>query len=87
MLNVKSKVLRIAAFVSGIWCLATGLVDMDWQLVAYRYFEWHRSIDYWEYNPFIKINWWIAYQLNLLRIIVGVIIISVMIDRMVMREK
>jgi len=51
-------------------------MDLDWQLVSYRYSEWHRSVDYWEYNPFFRINWWLAYMFNVIRLMVGCFILG-----------
>jgi hypothetical protein len=51
-------------------------------VVAYRYFEWHRSIDYWEFCPYFKINWWIAFKFIELRIIIGWIMIGILIKEM-----
>jgi len=61
----------LTVFLVGLFCLVTGWMDADWQLVQYRYSEWHRTVDYWEYNPFLQVNWWIAWQLNLLRVVFG----------------
>jgi hypothetical protein len=67
----KQYILIVIALIAGLFLVATGWMDSDWQLVSYRYSEWHRSIDYWEYNPFLQVNWWIAWQLNLFRIFIG----------------
>jgi len=56
--------------------ISTGAVDLDWQLVSYRYSEWHRTVEYWEYNPYIRVNWWLAYLLNLARVSAGCLILG-----------
>lgn len=67
--------------------ISTGSIDLDWQLVSYRYSEWHRSVDYWEYCPSIKINWWIAYVINVLRIAVGCLVLVFCLDELKWRLK
>ena len=47
-------------------------MDLDWMLVSYRFSEWHRSIDYWEFNPYLKVNWYVAYISCLIRLVLGV---------------
>jgi len=65
-----------------IFLITSGFVDLDWQLVSYRYSEWHRSVEYWEYNPFFKINWYVAYAFNVVRLIVGCVVLGFVLARL-----
>ena len=78
-LKMNTRVILISLVITGAFLLSTGWTDADWQLVSYRYNEWHRSIAYWEYNPYLQIPWWIAWQLNLLRIILGTGMLTIVI--------
>lgn len=69
-------------FLFSVVLVCSGAVDLDWQLMSYRYSEWHRNVDYWEYCPFIKINWWMAYMLNVLRVSVGCLILGFCLNEM-----
>ena len=60
-----SAVLALALFIGG------ALTDLDWMVVSYRCSEWHRSQELWEFNPFLKVNWWLAYYITVLRLAVG----------------
>jgi len=72
----------LLSVVVSVVLIATGAIDLDWQLVSYRYSEWHRTIDYWEYNPFLKINWWLAYALNVLRVAGGCLLLGFMLSEL-----
>jgi hypothetical protein len=64
-----------------LWCLVTGFMDLDWMIVSYRYSEWHRSVEFWEFCPFVKVNWWIAYVFSLVRIVFGVAAATILFFR------
>jgi len=71
------KFLVLAAVIlTAVFLIASGWTDSDWQLVSYRYSEWHRTVDYWEFNPFLKVNWWVAWQLSLARLVVGSLLLG-----------
>lgn len=59
-----------------VFFITGGFMDLDWQLVSYRFSDWHRSVDYWEYAPYLKINWHIGYLLNVGRLIFGCILLG-----------
>lgn len=78
------KTLLVALLVLGAWCLSTGMTDLDWMVVSYRYSEWHRTQEQWEFCPFLKMNWWLAYMVSLGRIVLGtacITIVAVVIAR------
>jgi hypothetical protein len=52
------------------------LTDLDWMVVSYRYSEWHRSMETWEFCPFLKMNWWLAYEFTILRAAAGFFILG-----------
>jgi hypothetical protein len=55
---------------------SSGLVDLDWMIVAPRFNSWYYSVNYWEFNPYIQMNWWLAYFITLMRIVIGTLIIG-----------
>ena len=80
------KYLLTLIFFVSLVAVVTGWTDSDWQMVTYRYSEWHREQDTWEFNPFLKVNWWIAWQLDLLRLVGGSIVIGYIINEMVWKR-
>ena len=56
--------------------LITGHMDLDWQLISYYFDSIQNTWSYWEYCPFIRINWWTAYLIQVIRISVGWLILG-----------
>jgi hypothetical protein len=65
--------------------IATGWTDTDWQLVTYRYSPWHREQDTWEFNPYLIVNWWVAWQLGILRLVGGSLIFGILLYHLIWR--
>ena len=65
------NLVNLAVLVLSVAFLVSGCVDVDWMVVSYRYSEWHRSVDYWEFNPYLRLNWWLAYVVSLIRVVAG----------------
>ena len=59
-----------------IFLISTGWTDLDWQLVSYRYSETQRQLDYWEFCPFLRLNWWLAYIISVGRIMTGFFVLG-----------
>ena len=51
--------------------LVTGHMDMDWRVVSYYFDGIQNNWGYWEYCPFIKINWWLAYFIDTVKMAAG----------------
>jgi len=62
---------RTVLFLAAIYLFTTGCIDLDWMVVAPRFNRWYYTVDYWEFCPFLKMNWWLAYAVTLLRVIIG----------------
>jgi len=60
--------------------LITGHMDLDWQLVTYRFDSIQNTWDYWEYCPFIRVNWWTAYLIQIVRVSLGWFIVGVVMS-------
>ena len=60
----------------GVILLVTGLIDIDWMVVAPRFNTWYYTVDYWEFFPFFRCNWWLAYALSICRVVMGAYIIG-----------
>lgn len=65
-----------AVFLFLILMVSSAITDIDWMVVSYRYSEWHRSQELWEFCPFLKLNWWLAYAFTVLRIVFGSFILG-----------
>ena len=51
--------------------LILGHVDLDWMVVAPRFNSWYFSVDFWEFAPYLKMNWHVAYVFTITRISAG----------------
>ena len=49
----------------------TGHMDLDWQVTTYYWNSIQNSWPYWEYCPNLRIDWWTAYLIQVIRIAVG----------------
>ena len=67
--------------------VATGWTDSDWQMVTYRYSQWHRDQQTWEYSPYLKVNWWLAWQIDIFRVVLGSVIIGFLLNEFKWRMK
>lgn len=70
----KRQILRLIIFLSGMWLLATGWTDLDWMLVENHFQMWNAAKDTWEFCPYLTLNWWVAFELTLAKIVVGALI-------------
>ena len=69
-LIMKSSYL-ILGILGCIVLVVTGHMDLDWQLVCYYFDSVQNSWGYWEYCPGVRINWWVSYFIQVIRIAVG----------------
>lgn len=83
----KYSIILIAVLLLSVWLITTGFTDLDWQLVSYRYSEWHRTVETWEYCPFLVVNWWLAYMINVVRIMVGCFMLGIVTFKVYLYEK
>ena len=72
----KRQILKILFFLGGIVSLATGWTDLDWMLVENHFQMWNATKDTWEFCPYLTLNWWLAFEFTLARIILGSLIIG-----------
>ena len=56
--------------------LITGHMDLDWQITTYYWNSIQNSWSYWEYAPGLRIDWWTAYLIQIVRISVGWLILG-----------
>jgi len=56
--------------------LVTAYMDDDWRTVSYYYNSVQNSWSYWEYCPYIRINWWLAYFIDTLKVAAGWIMLT-----------
>ena len=74
----RKTVLLLLAFVT---LLASGLADLDWMVVAPRFNPWYFTVNYWEFCPWLKIGWWDAYFVTLMRIIAGFLGLGIVVGK------
>jgi uncharacterized membrane protein YphA (DoxX/SURF4 family) len=79
--------LTVLLLLLSVWLIASGWTDLDWQVSSYRYSEWHRSVDYWEYNPYLRIEWWFAYIINIGRVMAGCFVLGVLSLRLYLSKE
>ena len=60
-----------AVLLCSVALLVTGHVDLDWMVVAPRFDGWYFSVDYWEFAPYMKMNWHLAYVFTVVRVAAG----------------
>jgi len=87
MFKNKSFILIVVLLLFAVFLVATGWTDSDWQMVSYRYSEWHRTVEFWEYSPYLKVNWWLAWQIDLARLLMGSLILGYLIREVQARFK
>lgn len=68
----------MAIFLIGLWCLSSGLTDIDWMINTYY---WPLTDNghiggQWAFSTHFKLEWWLAYQITVLRIIAGTAILT-----------
>ena len=56
--------------------LVTGHMDLDWMIVAPRFNSWYFSVDFWEFAPYFRLNWHLAYVYTTFRVAIGWLIIG-----------
>ena len=74
-MKLKIPILLLAA----VLLIATGWTDLDWMVVSYRYSDWHRAQADWEFCPFLKVNWWLAFEFSLFRFALGWLLLGMII--------
>ena len=57
--------------------LILGHMDLDWMVVAPRFNTWYFSVDFWEFAPYLKMNWHIAYVFTIVRVSAGWLLLGV----------
>ena len=59
--------------------IAGGAMDLDWMIVAYKFDMWNGSNGVWEFCPFLKVGWWLAYFISVMRLAVGCVLLGVVV--------
>jgi hypothetical protein len=78
-LHISLRLLRVslvALLLLGIALFATGYTDTDWMHVCDHFQFGQGGKELWEFCPFWKVNWWIAYQISVIRICAGCFLIG-----------
>jgi hypothetical protein len=61
----------IACVLFCIFIVVTGHIDTDWRVVTYHFDGIQNGWTYWEYCPFLRVNWWLAYAIDIFKIAAG----------------
>ena len=81
MRHPKVFVLLIAVFL-----IATGWTDLDWMIVSY-YFQIGNGLNgVWEFCPYLKVEWWLAFELTLARLFIGWLLLGMIVLDMIKNE-
>lgn len=59
-----------------VWLIASAWTDLDWIIVANHFDMWNAEKDAWEFCPYLTMNWWLAYQYTVLRLIAGAVLLG-----------
>ena len=81
-MKLKIPILLLTA----VLLIATGWTDLDWMVVSYRYSDWHRLNPDWEFCPFLKLNWWLAFEFSLFRFALGWLLLGMIIMYLSLRK-
>ena len=74
----KTFLLLAAAVIAGAFMLATGWTDLDWMMVCnkFQFGQGLQTVETWEFCPFLTVDWWLAFELSLARIIAGSLLLG-----------
>ena len=61
----------LALLMFSVVLLVTGHMDLDWMVVAPRFDGWYFSVDFWEFAPYLRMGWHVAYVYTAVRVAVG----------------
>ena len=76
---MSQKTVNRILYLVAITLFSLGVLDLDWMIVAPRFNPWYYTVEYWEFCPYIKMNWWLAYAYTLARIVLGAGLIGYLI--------
>ena len=82
-----NRLFLLVVFVFGLLIFVTGVVDLDWMVVAPRFNTWYFSVDYWEFAPYFKMNWHLAYVFTVVRSHVGAGLIGALLTYLMLNVK
>ena len=68
---IKSKYFGLGVLLLSIFFLVGGAVDIDWMVTSYYYRFGNGLGGDWYFTPYWCLNWWDAYFVSILRIVLG----------------
>lgn len=62
-----------------LFLVSTGWMDLDWMFVQGKFQQGQGAMTAvnWEFSPYLTVNWWLAYQLSIYRIMAGMFILGI----------
>jgi len=82
-----NRLFLVGVFVFGLLIFVTGVVDLDWMVVAPIFNSWYFSVNYWEFAPYLKMNWHVAYVLTVARVVFGAMLFGSSLTYMYLKSK
>jgi hypothetical protein len=61
----------IGLLIFSVILIILGHVDLDWMVVAPRFNSWYYTVDFWEFAPYLQMNWHVAYMYTVVRLSAG----------------
>ena len=71
MLSSRRVFVLLAALLASVFLVVVGHIDLDWMVVAPRFNGWYYSVGYWEFAPYFRLGWHVAYVFTVVRVAVG----------------
>lgn len=71
-----TKAERVLFLLLAVAMIATGFCDIDSQMNSYKWDNYWRSQNVWQFAPWLQVNWWWAYVFSVLRLVVGAFIVG-----------
>lgn len=84
---VDKTALTILGILGCVVLVATGLTDLDAQMMSYRFDKYHNGMDFWELTPFLKIGWWDSYAISVLRMCLGFLLLGFLLREVMLNGR
>lgn len=71
------KTLAVLVLLVAVFLIASGWTDLDWMMVENHFQMWNATKNTWEFCPFLTMDWWLAFEFTLARIVIGFLILGI----------
>jgi len=71
ILKLKLKYIVVISLILSCFMVTLGFNTIDQMIIRYKYYDYQRSLDYWEMSYWWKPNWWDVYILSIFMLVFG----------------